>query len=96
MLEIPKREIVVGDIVMLNAGDEIPADGILLSAVSVQVNESSLTGEPMATKTTIEADFDIFLMFYHNNESRRQTECHILPRFSQNPNNDRYHRCTRD
>ena len=58
MLEIPKREIVVGDIVMLNAGDEIPADGILLSAVSVQVNESSLTGEPMATKTTIEADFD--------------------------------------
>ena len=58
MLEIPKREIVVGDIVMLNAGDEIPADGILLSAVSVQVNESPLTGEPMATKTTIEADFD--------------------------------------
>ena len=58
MLEIPKREIVVGDIVMLNAGDEIPADVILLSAVSVQVNESSLTGEPMATKTTIEADFD--------------------------------------
>ena len=58
MLEIPRREIVVGDVVMLNAGDEIPADGILLSAVSVQVNESSLTGEPMATKTTIEADFD--------------------------------------
>ena len=58
ILEIPKREVVVGDIVMLNAGDEIPADGILLSAVSVQVNESSLTGEPMATKTTVEADFD--------------------------------------
>ena len=58
IVEIPKREVVVGDIVMLNAGDEIPADGILLSAVSVQVNESSLTGEPMATKTTVEADFD--------------------------------------
>ncbi|HIZ26003.1 calcium-translocating P-type ATPase, PMCA-type [Barnesiella sp. An55] len=58
ILEIPKRDIVVGDIVMLNAGDEIPADGILLSAVSMQVNESSLTGEPMATKTTVEADFD--------------------------------------
>ena len=57
-LEIPKREVVVGDIVMLNAGDEIPADGILLNAVSVQVNESSLTGEPMANKTTVEADFD--------------------------------------
>ena len=58
IVEIPKREVVVGDIVILNAGDEIPADGILLSAVSVQVNESSLTGEPMATKTTVEADFD--------------------------------------
>ena len=58
IVEIPKREVVVGDIIMLNAGDEIPADGILLSAVSVQVNESSLTGEPMATKTTVEADFD--------------------------------------
>lgn len=58
IVEIPKREVVVGDIVMLNAGDEIPADGILLSAVSVQVNESSLTGEPMATKTTVEVDFD--------------------------------------
>ena len=58
ILEIPKRDVVVGDIVMLNAGDEIPADGVLLSAVSVQVNESSLTGEPMATKTTVEADFD--------------------------------------
>ncbi len=58
ILEIPKREVVVGDIVMLNAGDEIPADGLLLSAVSVQVNESSLTGEPMAAKTTVEADFD--------------------------------------
>lgn len=58
ILEIPKREVVVGDIVMLNAGDEIPADGILLNAVSVQVNESSLTGEPMANKTTVEADFD--------------------------------------
>ena len=58
ILEIPKRDVVVGDIVMLNAGDEIPADGVLLSAVSVQVNESSLTGEPMASKTTVEADFD--------------------------------------
>ena len=58
ILEIPKRDVVVGDIVMLNAGDEIPADGVLLSAVSVQVNESSLTGEPMATKTTVESDFD--------------------------------------
>ncbi len=58
VFEIPKREVVVGDIVMLNAGEEIPADGTLLQAVSLQVNESSLTGEPMVTKTIVEADFD--------------------------------------
>lgn len=50
IVEIPKKEIVVGDIVLLNTGDEIPADGILLESISLQVNESSLTGEPMANK----------------------------------------------
>ena len=58
VVEVTKDQLVVGDVVILSAGDEIPADGVLLSAVSVQVNESSLTGEPMATKTTVEADFD--------------------------------------
>ena len=48
--EIPKREVVVGDIVIINTGDEIPADGTLIESVSLQVNESSLTGEPMANK----------------------------------------------
>ena len=48
--EIPKKEIVVEDIVILNTGDEIPADGVLLESVSLQVNESSLTGEPSANK----------------------------------------------
>lgn len=56
--EIPKKDIVVGDVVILNTGDEIPADGILLEAVSLQVNESSLTGELMVNKTTDEAHFD--------------------------------------
>ena len=56
--EIPKKDIVVGDIVILNTGDEIPADGTLLEAVSLQVNESSLTGELMVNKTTDEAHFD--------------------------------------
>lgn len=50
IVEVPKKEIVVGDIVLLNTGDEIPADGILLESISLQVNESSLTGEPMANK----------------------------------------------
>ena len=48
--EIPKKEVVVGDIILLNTGDEVPADGILIESVSLQVNESSLTGEPMANK----------------------------------------------
>lgn len=50
VIEIPKRDVVVGDIILLNTGDEIPADGTLLESVSLQVNESSLTGEPMANK----------------------------------------------
>ncbi|MCD8194396.1 MAG: calcium-translocating P-type ATPase, PMCA-type [Tannerellaceae bacterium] len=56
--EIPKRKVVVGDIVVLGTGEEIPADGHLLEAVSLQVNESTLTGEPVIDKTTREADFD--------------------------------------
>ncbi|HBZ25224.1 MAG TPA: calcium-translocating P-type ATPase, PMCA-type [Rikenellaceae bacterium] len=48
--EVPKRDIVVGDIVILDAGEEVPADGVLLEAVSLSVNESALTGEPLARK----------------------------------------------
>ena len=47
---IPKRDIVVGDIVLLNTGTNIPADGELLSAVALSVDESSLTGEPICKK----------------------------------------------
>lgn len=56
--EIPRKGVVVGDIVVLETGEEVPADGELLDAISLQVNESNLTGEPVVTKTTIEADFD--------------------------------------
>ncbi|MBQ5839613.1 MAG: calcium-translocating P-type ATPase, PMCA-type [Bacteroidaceae bacterium] len=56
--EIKRSEVVVGDIVMLNTGDEIPADGTLLEAISLQINESSLTGEPIISKTTRKEDFD--------------------------------------
>ena len=55
--EIPKREVVVGDIVLLETGDEIPADGVLLDAISLRVNESTLTGEPSISKTTDERLF---------------------------------------
>ena len=56
--EIPRKDIVVGDIVILETGEEIPADGELLEAISLQVNESNLTGEPVINKTIVEADFD--------------------------------------
>ncbi|MDR0661684.1 MAG: calcium-translocating P-type ATPase, PMCA-type [Prevotellaceae bacterium] len=55
--EIPKRDVVVGDIIVLETGEEIPADGELLEAISLQVNESSLTGEPVISKTTNPENF---------------------------------------
>lgn len=54
---IPRRDVVVGDVVLLETGDEIPADGDLIEAVSLQVNESNLTGEPVISKTTDKAHF---------------------------------------
>ena len=48
--EIPKREVVVGDIILLSTGQEVPADARLLESVSLCVDESSLTGEPLCIK----------------------------------------------
>ena len=48
--EIPRREIVVGDIVIVETGDEVPADGKLLESTDLQVDESSLTGELLTNK----------------------------------------------
>jgi Ca2+-transporting ATPase len=56
--QITKKEVVVGDIVILETGEEVPADGELLEAISLQINESTLTGEPICKKTVINADFD--------------------------------------
>lgn len=50
---IPRKDVVVGDIVLLEAGDEIPADGDLLEAINLEVNESSLTGEQMTAKSIL-------------------------------------------
>lgn len=57
-VEIPKKDVVVGDVVLLNTGEEIPADGHLEEAVSLNVDESTLTGEPVAHKTVNPDDFD--------------------------------------
>ena len=50
VIEIPRREVVVGDVVIVETGDEVPADGQLFESTDLQVDESSLTGEPITTK----------------------------------------------
>lgn len=55
--QVARKDIVVGDIVVLGTGDEIPADGTLVDTVSLSVNESTLTGEPVIKKTHIESEF---------------------------------------
>lgn len=56
--QVPRKDIVVGDIVLLTTGEEVPADCELLEALTLNLNESTLTGEPSCFKTTNEADFD--------------------------------------
>lgn len=57
MTQVPRKDIVVGDVVVLETGTEVPADGMLIDSVSLSINESTLTGEPVIKKTHIEADF---------------------------------------
>lgn len=56
LTSVPRSEIVVDDIVFVETGEEIPADGILLESTSLSVNESTLTGEPLAHKWVGTAD----------------------------------------
>lgn len=56
--QVPRKDIVVGDIILLETGDEVPADAELLSCMNLTMNESSLTGEPQCTKTTNPDEFD--------------------------------------
>lgn len=69
-IEIPKKDIVVGDIVILSAGDEVPADGELLEAVALHMDESTLTGEPVCGKTVNKEDFDKGATFPSNHVLR--------------------------
>ena len=56
--EIPRREVVVGDVVYVENGETVPADGVLAEAVSLRINESTLTGEPEVDKTVDSRHFD--------------------------------------
>ena len=53
VVEIPRREVVVGDVVIVETGDEVPADGRIFESTDLQVDESSLTGEPITNKESL-------------------------------------------
>ena len=67
---IKKKDVVVGDVAVLNTGEEIPADGELIEAVTLNVDESSLTGEPVCHKTIHEQEFDKDATFPSNHVMR--------------------------
>ncbi len=68
--QVPRKDIVVGDIVILNTGEEVPADGELLEAVSLNIDESTLTGEPICHKSTDPAQFEKEATFPTNHAMR--------------------------
>lgn len=51
VMEIPRHDVVVGDVVLVEVGDEVPADGELIVCNNLQINESALTGEPVTEKS---------------------------------------------
>lgn len=51
--EIPRKDVVVGDVIIIEVGDEIPADGMLIASTDLQIDESSLTGEPIISKHVV-------------------------------------------
>lgn len=69
-MQVARKDVVVGDIVILNTGEEVPADGELLEAVSLNIDESTLTGEPMCHKTTDPEQFDPEATFPSNHAMR--------------------------
>ena len=70
VVAIPRRDVVVGDILMLSTGEEVPADCELLEATSLSIDESTLTGEPICHKTVNEAEFDTNATFPSNHVMR--------------------------
>lgn len=68
--QVPRKDIVVGDIVLLNTGEEVPADGKIIEAVALNIDESSLTGEPVCHKTVNPDEFDNEATFPSNHAMR--------------------------
>jgi Ca2+-transporting ATPase len=70
VVAIPRRDVVVGDVLMLSTGEEVPADCELLEATSLSIDESTLTGEPICRKTINEDEFDTNATFPSNHVMR--------------------------
>lgn len=77
---IPRREVVVGDIIVINTGDEIPADAELLEATSLHVDESTLTGEPIAEKFVDQPNSEATFPTNHVMRGTKVMEGHGLAR----------------
>lgn len=60
VMEVPRRDVVVGDIILVETGDEVPADAVLVEAVNLQIDESSLTGEPLTSKSVADTQSQQF------------------------------------
>ena len=71
VVEIPRKDVVVGDLMVIEVGDEIPADGKLVKGVDLLIDESSLTGEPICSKGIDEDDDE-------EDEAREKTYPHDM------------------
>ena len=71
--QVPRKDIVVGDIVILGTGDEVPADGVLIDSVALSINESTLTGEPLIKKSHLPEDFKDDVTYPTNHVMRGTT-----------------------
>lgn len=71
--QVPRKDVVVGDIVILETGDEVPADGELIDSVTMSINESTLTGEPLIRKSHRKEDFKDDVTYPTNHALRGTT-----------------------
>lgn len=71
--QVPRKDIVVGDIVILGTGDEVPADGVLVDSVALSINESTLTGEPLIKKSHLPEEFKDDVTYPTNHVMRGTT-----------------------
>ncbi len=71
--QVSRKDIVVGDIVILETGDEVPADGVIIDSVALSINESTLTGEPIIRKSHRPEDFKHDVTYPTNHAMRGTT-----------------------